>query len=91
MPRTKAKTIETVLAEYRLAGNSPAEVAALATILTARSEAGLTQQQVAERMQTTQSTVARIESNLARGKYPTMTTMVKYAQALGKTLEVRFI
>lgn len=58
--------------------------------LKARSSAGITQAQVAERIGTTQSAIARLESG--RGKpSPSIATLQKYAQALGYRLEVRLV
>lgn len=68
------------------------EMPMLDTILNARSEAGLTQAQVAERMGTKAPAVARLENALITGKpSPSLATLRKYAAALGKRLEVRFI
>ncbi len=91
MASPKKQSLEALFTEYRKAGSSPAEVAALASILTARTAAGLTQQEVAEKMGTTQSSIARMESNLARGKYPSLRLLEKYAQAVGKRIDLRFI
>jgi transcriptional regulator with XRE-family HTH domain len=56
--------------------------------LKARASAGMTQLQVAERMGTTQSAVARLESG--KGKHsPSLATLQRYAQAIGCRLEVR--
>lgn len=67
------------------------EMPMLDTILKARSEAGLTQAQVAERMGTKAPAVARMENALVTGKHsPSIATLQKYATALGKKLEVRF-
>ncbi len=67
------------------------EMPMLDTILKARREAGLTQAQVAERMGTKASAVARLENALVTGKHsPSVATLKKYAAALGKKLEVRF-
>jgi predicted transcriptional regulator len=67
------------------------EMPMLDTILKARSEAGLTQAQVAERMGTKAPAVARLENALVTGKHsPSIATLQKYANALGKKLEVRF-
>lgn len=61
-------------------------------ILKARSEAGLTQAQVAERMGTQAPAVARLENALITGKHsPSVATLQKYAAALGKKLEVRLV
>ena len=58
--------------------------------LKARSEQGLTQAQVAEKIGTTQSAVARMESG--KGKHsPSLATLSKYAEALGCKLEVKLI
>lgn len=68
------------------------EMPMLDTILKARAEAGLTQAQVAERMGTKAPVVARLENALVTGKhYPSIATLQKYATALGKKLEVRFL
>ncbi|GAA0229000.1 helix-turn-helix transcriptional regulator [Castellaniella daejeonensis] len=67
------------------------EMPMLDTILKARGDAGLTQAQVAERMGTKASAVARLENALVTGKHsPSVATLKKYAAALGKKLEVRF-
>ncbi|SDH27598.1 helix-turn-helix domain-containing protein [Nitrosomonas sp. Nm132] len=67
------------------------EMPMLDAILKARKEAGLTQAQVAERMGTKATAVARLENALITGKpSPSLNTLRKYAAALGKNLEVRF-
>lgn len=59
-------------------------------ILAARKAAGLTQAQVAERMGTKAPAVARLENALITGTpSPSLSTLRKYAAALGKRLEVR--
>ena len=59
-------------------------------ILKARSEAGFTQAELAERIGTTQSAVARMES--AIGKHsPSIATLKRYASALGYRLQVRLV
>ena len=60
-------------------------------ILSARRNTGLTQEEIAKRMGTTQSAVARLESGLASGKWPSMNSLERYAEALGKKLEIRFV
>jgi transcriptional regulator with XRE-family HTH domain len=58
--------------------------------LKARSDAGVTQAEIAERIGTTQSAIARLESG--RGKHsPSLATLQKYAQALGCRIELRLI
>jgi DNA-binding XRE family transcriptional regulator len=63
------------------------EAVLLDTLLKARYEAGLTQADVAQRMGTLASAVARLERSLATGKHsPSIATVRKYAKACGKTL-----
>jgi DNA-binding XRE family transcriptional regulator len=65
------------------------EFTALEAFLSAREEAGLTQAQIAERMGTTASAVARLEASLVSGKHsPSVATLRKYAKACGKTLKI---
>jgi predicted transcriptional regulator len=68
------------------------EMPMLDTILTARKAAGLTQAQVAERMGTKAPAVARLENALINGSpSPSLSTLRKYAAALGKRIEVRLV
>lgn len=58
-------------------------------MLAARSRSGLTQEAVAELMGTTKSAVSRLE---AVGKHsPSLTTLKKYAQAVGCHLEIKLV
>ncbi|NUN96737.1 MAG: helix-turn-helix transcriptional regulator [Candidatus Omnitrophica bacterium] len=66
------------------------EFAYLDEILKARVESGLTQAQVAKRIGTTQSAVARLESGCGTHS-PTVATLRRYASALGYRLEVRLV
>lgn len=66
------------------------EFAFLDEVLRARADAGLTQTEVAERIGTTQSAVARLESPTS-GHSPTVATLRKYASALGCRVEVRLV
>jgi transcriptional regulator with XRE-family HTH domain len=85
--RTKALADARVLAEYEKLGD---EFALLDEFLKARAAQGLTQAQVAEKIGTTQSAVARMESG--SGKHsPSLATLSKYADALGCKLEVRLV
>ena len=68
-----------------------AELAELDAIIAARAQAGLTQADVAARMGTTQSSVARLESNLILGKLPSGRTLTRYAEALGKRVQITFV
>jgi DNA-binding XRE family transcriptional regulator len=54
-------------------------------LLDARACAKLSQAQVAKRMGTSQSAVARIES----GRTPSLTSLRKYAKAVGRKVEIR--
>jgi DNA-binding XRE family transcriptional regulator len=68
------------------------EFGILDQILAARKAAGLTQAQIAERMGTQAPSVARLESSLASGKHsPSLNTIRKYAQALGKKVELSLV
>lgn len=61
---------------------------ALATqLIEARARAGLTQAQLAERMGTSQSAVARLESGKA---LPSVATLEKLAAATGSRLRIAF-
>jgi predicted transcriptional regulator len=51
----------------------------------ARTKAKLTQAQVARRMGTSQSAVARMES----GRTPSLTSLRKYARAVGRKVEIK--
>ncbi|WHZ16956.1 MAG: Antitoxin HigA [Nitrospira sp.] len=66
------------------------EFAFLDEVLKARSESGLTQAEVAARIGTTQSAIARLES--AEPKHsPSIATLQKYAKALGYKVELRLV
>jgi DNA-binding XRE family transcriptional regulator len=68
------------------------EFAALATLLEARREAGLTQADVAQRMGVSQPVLARIESSLGSRKHtPSLNTLKRYAEACGKRLVISMI
>ena len=56
-------------------------------LIRARSESGLAQQEVAERMGTTQSAIARLEGWTAN---PSVNTLRKYAEATGTRLRICF-
>jgi DNA-binding XRE family transcriptional regulator len=68
------------------------EFAILDEILAARKEAGLSQAQIAKRMGTQAPAIARLESSLATGKHsPSLSTLRKYAAALGKRVELHLV
>ena len=61
----------------------------LREMLHARKRAGLTQGDVAERMGTKAPAIARLEASGARDKHsPSVSTLRKYAHAVGCTLEI---
>jgi ribosome-binding protein aMBF1 (putative translation factor) len=73
-----------VLAEYdALAG----EFALAEELIRARANADLTQAQVAERMKTSQSYIAKLEGGLVS---PSMKALQRYAEATGARLKISF-
>ena len=66
------------------------EFAFLDEVLKARAETWLTQAEVAARVGTTQSAIARLES--AEPKHsPSIATLQKYAKALGYKVQIRLV
>lgn len=63
------------------------EFALAAAIAEARGRAGLTQEQVAQRMHTTQSNIARLEAGRTT---PSTRTLERFAQAIGARLKISF-
>lgn len=87
------KTLKALKAELLADPDTRAEFEALAPefetvreLVAARARAGLTQGEVAERMGTTQSTIARLESGK---RPPSLRTVQRYAQAVGARAVVR--
>jgi len=87
------KTLKTLKAELLKHPDTRAEYEALADefspareLIAARTSAGLTQADVAERMGTGQSTVARLESGTGT---PSLRSVQRYAQAVGRRAVVR--
>jgi transcriptional regulator with XRE-family HTH domain len=75
--------------EYRSEYDSlEAEFDLARALISARSSAGLSQQQVADRMETSQSFVARLEGGVVT---PTWTSLRRYAKATGSRLKVELI
>jgi ribosome-binding protein aMBF1 (putative translation factor) len=64
------------------------EFALASAVIGARAHAGLTQEELAERMGTSQSAIARLESGRSR---PSTTTLAKLAAATGTKLRVSFV
>lgn len=74
--------------EYRKAYEDSAPEFDLAhTLIEARAAAGLTQEQLAQRMDTTQSVMARLESGRRR---PSTQTLERLAIATGTRLKISF-
>lgn len=63
------------------------EFALAAALIKARADASLTQEELAVRMGTTQSAIARLESGRSR---PSTATLAKFAKATGTRLRVSF-
>ena len=63
------------------------EFSLAAAMIAARSRAGLTQEQVARRMKTTQAVIARLEGG---GSKPSTRTLERYAKATGSRLRISF-
>jgi len=63
------------------------EFARAAMLIEARAKAGLTQQQLAERMHTTQAVIARLESGRVK---PSTRTLERIAAATGMRLRISF-
>ena len=72
-----ASAYEELRPEFDLAG----------ALIQARVQAGLTQEQLAERMETTQSVIARLESGRTR---PSTQTLERLAAATGTRLRISF-
>jgi len=68
------------------------EYAALSALLKARQKAGLTQEELAQKMGTTKSAVSRLEASLRNEKHsPSFATLKRYANACGKKIMVRLV
>jgi ribosome-binding protein aMBF1 (putative translation factor) len=63
------------------------EFALAAAMIEARGHAGLTQEQLAERMHTTQAVIARLESGRVK---PSTRTLERLAKATGMRLRISF-
>ncbi len=64
------------------------EFALARQLIEARTRAGLTQQELAERMRTTQPVIARLESGR---QMPTTKTLKRFAEATGSKVEIRLV
>jgi transcriptional regulator with XRE-family HTH domain len=88
MPELKLHKKSTRDLEFRNANPARAEEFGLASAMVeARNRAGLTQTEVARRIKTSQSVVARLESGASM---PSTRTLQRYAKAIGSRLSIRF-
>ncbi len=62
-----------------------AEFSIASTLIAARAQAGMTQDEVAEKMQTSQSYIAKLESGRVS---PSMKALQRYAKATGSRLTI---
>ena len=85
--KTHALKHEDVKAEY---DRLEEEFILLDEFLKARSAAGMSQAEVAEKMGTTQSAVARLESGKGRHS-PSLAILRKYAHALGFRVDLKLV
>ena len=63
------------------------EFSLVSALIEARIRAGLTQEQLARRMKTTQAVIARLEGG---GSKPSTRTLERYAEATGSRLRITF-
>ena len=66
------------------------EFAFIDEVLKARAAAGLTQAELAARVGTTQSAIARLESGTPKHS-PSIVTLQRYARAMGHRVEIKLI
>jgi ribosome-binding protein aMBF1 (putative translation factor) len=95
MSKTKVKTIKASEIHKRDYARDPAyrkaydeledEYAIISALIEARTRAHLSQAQLAERMDTTQTAIARLESG---GTLPSTRTLMKFAKATGHKLKI---
>jgi ribosome-binding protein aMBF1 (putative translation factor) len=64
------------------------EFSLVAALMKARTTAGLTQEELAKRMNTTQAVIARLE---AGGRRPSTRTLERFAKATGHRLKISFV
>lgn len=94
IPHTKEDTARWMAdPEFKVAYDAlEDEYSALTTFLEARKAAGLTQEEIANRMGTTKSAISRLESSLGNGhSSPSLTTLRRYASAVGCKLELKLL
>ena len=68
------------------------EFSALDALLTARRQAGMTQEQVATKMGVSQPSLARVEASLGSHRHsPSLEVLRKYAAAVNCKLEIKLV
>jgi DNA-binding XRE family transcriptional regulator len=92
-PKKHAAEMREKCPEFRAAYDAlEEEFATLDVLLNARASAGLTFEQVAERMGISEVALGRIQGSLAKQKpSPSLATLRRYAAACGKKLVIRMI
>ena len=87
--KEKALSNKSVQEEYKAL---EPEFNLLREMLKARTDAGLSQADVADRMGTKAPSITRLESSLTSGRHsPSIATLKKYAEAVGCHLEIKFV
>jgi transcriptional regulator with XRE-family HTH domain len=64
------------------------EFSLVSALIRARTDAGLTQDELAKRMNTTQSVIARLESGRVK---PSSRTLQRFASATGMRMKITFV
>ena len=82
----KRKTTDLVFAEGFDSGYADFKIGVL--LRQARETAGMTQEQVAQKLGTKKSVISRIENHADN---VTLTTLKQYAEAVGRQLEIRLV
>jgi len=85
LAKLKARILENPEAQAEYEAQAP-EFELASELISARARAGLTQAELAQRMNTTQSTIARLESGRT---LPSMRTLARFAEATGSRAVVR--
>lgn len=85
LAKLKARILENPEARAEYEAQAP-EFELASELISARARAGLTQAELAQRMNTTQSTIARLESGRT---LPSMRTLARFAEATGSRAVVR--
>ena len=88
----KAKALENPLVRAEYERIEREEMPALDAILAARKATGMSQSDIARAMGVSPPVVSRLENALITGRHsPSIATLRKYAAAMGKRLDVRFV